>query len=111
MLRKVLLASVLALGTAGIAQAQDAGPRLVGGGENAQVVYATPSNNVVGGAVASISGGGDNTQIAYGQVPAAHTQSSMTAELVGGGENAQLVYHQAAPTGSMLAGRMARHGG
>jgi hypothetical protein len=111
MLRKALFASLIALGTAGIAQAQDAGPWLIGGGENAQVVYAVPGNNVVGGAAASISGGGENTQIAYGQLPAAHRQSSMTAELVGGGKNAQVVYHQAAPSGPMLAGHALQVGG
>ncbi|MDI3306155.1 MAG: hypothetical protein QJR07_03550 [Acetobacteraceae bacterium] len=111
MLRKVLLASVLTLGAAGIAQAQDPGPWLIGGGDNAQVVYAEPTNNVVGGAVAAISGGGENTQIAYGRLPAAHAQDSMTAELVGGGENARVVYHQATPAESMLAGQAARVGG
>lgn len=111
MLRKVLLASVLTLGAAGIAQAQDPGPWLIGGGDNAQVVYAAPSSNVVGGAVGTISGGGDNTRIAYGRLPAAHAQSGMTAELVGGGENARVVYHQATPAESMLAGQAARVGG
>lgn len=111
MLRKALFASLIALGTAGIAQAQDAGPRLIGGGENAQVVYAVPSNNVVGGAVASINGGGENTQIAYGQLPALHAQNNMTAVLVGGGDNAQVVYYQGTPADSMLAGQAAQIGG
>jgi len=111
MLRKILFASVLALGAAGAAQAQDSGPRLIGGGTEAKVVYAQPSNNVAGGAVASINGGGDNLQVVYGQIPASHLQTGMTAELVGGGADAQVVYDQAAPFGSMLAGQMTHTGG
>jgi hypothetical protein len=40
MIRNILLASVIALGTAGAALAQGAtGPHLVGGGNNAEVEY------------------------------------------------------------------------
>ena len=105
MFRKTLLASVLALGAIGAAQAQDNGPRLVGGGDNAQVVYAEPSRNVVGGGVASISGGGENTRVAYGPAVTTEAPSSYVAELVGGGENARLVYRQVAPSDSLLAGQ------
>ncbi|MBD0274878.1 MAG: hypothetical protein ICV73_23505, partial [Acetobacteraceae bacterium] len=49
MLRKVLFASTIALGAAGCAAQPDGGPRLVGGGDNAQVVYSEQSRNVLGG--------------------------------------------------------------
>jgi hypothetical protein len=68
MLRNALFASAIALGalaTSGVATAQDRGPRLVGGGNDAEVVYAVPSRNVVGGGVATISGGGEDQQIVY----------------------------------------------
>lgn len=110
MFRTMLLASALALGTAGAALAQG-GPRLVGGGENAQVVYDAPSQNVVGGGVASISGGGDNTQIAYGSTVTSEAPNGLVAEMVGGGENTQVVYHAAQAPASLLAGRTARVGG
>lgn len=109
MFRTMLLASALVAGLAGTALAQG-GPRLVGGGENAQVVYDAPSQNIVGGGVASISGGGDNTQIAYGSF-LAQSPDPLVAELQGGGENARLVYHRAPAPASQLAGRPLRTGG
>ena len=53
MIRTMLLASTLAFGLSGVALAQG-GPRLVGGGEDAQVVYDAPSENVVGGGSAGV---------------------------------------------------------
>jgi hypothetical protein len=107
MLHNALFASVIALGAAGMAQAQDLGPRLVGGGEDAQVVYAEPSRNVAGGGVASISGGGNNMQIAYGPRVTTQAGIGLFAELTGGGDNAEVVYRQVAPSATMLAGRSA----
>ena len=109
MFRTMLLASTLALGMTGAALAQG-GPRLVGGGENVQVVYDEPSQNVVGGGVASISGGAENTQIAYGRTVITEAPTGLVAELIGGGDNKQVVYH-AALQASQLAGRPARTGG
>ena len=113
MIRNALIASVIALGTFGAAQAQDNGPRLVGGGDNAQVVYAVPSHDVVGGGAATITGGGDNLRIAYGSGITTQEQSGLVAELIGGGNDKQLVYRPVAPapTGSLLAGYPARQGG
>jgi hypothetical protein len=106
------LASVIALGSVGAVQARDVGPRLVGGGENTQVVYAEPSRNVVGGGHATISGGADNLRITYGPRATAQAAIGRVAELVGGGDNAQVVYHQTAPSGSMVAGAAGwPHGG
>jgi hypothetical protein len=111
MIRNALIASVIAFGTIGAAQAQDNGPRLIGGGDNAQVVYAVPSHNVVGGGAATITGGGDDLRIAYGSDTPAQQRSGLVAELIGGGDDQQVVYHAADPAGSRLAGRTARHGG
>jgi hypothetical protein len=111
MFRNALFASLIALGATGVAQAQDAGPRLIGGGDNTQRVYSQPSRNVVGGGAASITGGGDDMRIAYGQGVTTEVASGLVAELVGGGDNAQLVYRQAAPSDSLLAGQASRpHG-
>jgi len=108
MFRNAVIASVVAFGVAGVAQAQDLGPRLIGGGADAQVVYAEPSRNLVGGGVAATSGSGDDRTIAYGTT-AFQAQAGLVAELTGAGENAQLVYRPAAPaTDSLLAGRPAR---
>jgi hypothetical protein len=108
MIRNAVFASVIALGAIGGAQAQDAGPRLVGGGDNAQVVYAEPSHNVVGGGAATITGGGDNLRIAYGSGTTTQEQHGLTAELIGGGDNKQLVYRPAVPAGAMVAERTAQ---
>jgi hypothetical protein len=104
MFRNALFASLIALGAAGAAQAQDHGPRLVGGGTDAQVVYAEPSRNLVGGGVASLSGGGDDRQIAYGPNPVTEAPATAIARLVGGGVDAQVIYEQPqASAASMLA--------
>jgi hypothetical protein len=108
MIRNAAFASAIALGAIGAAQAQDAGPRLVGGGNNAEVVYATPSHNVVGGGAATITGGGDKLRIAYGSGTTAQEQHGLVAELIGGGNDKQLVYRPAVPTGAMVAGRTAQ---
>jgi hypothetical protein len=110
MIRNALIASVIALGTLGAAQAQDNGPRLVGGGDNAEVVYAVPSHNVVGGGAATITGGGDNLRIAYGSGTTTQQQRGLVAELHGGGDNAQLVYRPVTPSDSLLASHSARQG-
>jgi hypothetical protein len=112
MIRNVLIASIIAFGAIGAAQAQDNGPRLVGGGDNAEVVYSVPSHNVVGGGAATITGGGDNLRIAYGSGVTTQEQRGLVAELIGGGNDKTIVYRQLpAPTASQLAARSARHGG
>jgi hypothetical protein len=109
MIRNVLIASMLVLGTVGCAESQNyGGPRMVGGGDNTQVVYDAPSRNVVGGGSATITGGGDDMRIAYGSGVTVQERSGLVAELVGGGDNEQLVYHPVNPNGSMLAGHTGR---
>lgn len=111
MIRNTLLASVIVLGAIGAAQAQDAGPRLIGGGNDSTVAYAVPSDNLVGGGVARIIGGGENQSLAYGRT-AAQAPNGLVAEVIGGGENRELVYHALPAPGRTLAGQGApRQGG
>ena len=111
MIRNALIASLIAFGAAGAAQAQDGGPRLVGGGPDAQVVYAEPSTNVVGGGRATIIGGNTDQRLAYGGATRTQPQTGFVAEIIGGGESQQVVYHQVGPAAAMMAGRPARQGG
>jgi hypothetical protein len=108
MVRNAAFAALIALGATGVAQAQDLGPRLNGGGENAEVVYGGQSNNVVGGGAASISGGGDNTQIAYGPRVTPEATTGLVARLENINGDLRVVYGPAAPSGSMMAGRTAQ---
>jgi ethanolamine utilization microcompartment shell protein EutL len=106
--RKALIASVIALGSIGAAQAQDAGPRLIGTGDDAQLVYPAPSRSLVGGGVASLTGAGDDAHLAYGGPTVSETQTGLVAELVGTGDNARLVYHAPAGSTSLLARYVSR---
>lgn len=91
MFRNLLLASVIAVGTAGAALAQE-GPRLVGGngGGGPEVVYGNGiPGNVLGGAQVRMSGGDRDRSYQYGQVNAFPGQ---VGQLVGGGAEAHVVY-------------------
>jgi hypothetical protein len=111
MIRRLIIVATLALGVASTARAQDQGPRLTGGGENAEVVYPEPSSNLVGGGVAHIAGGGDNLQITYGPRVRTETPNGLIAELSSGGEDAVVTYRQAVPSNTLLASRLRRPGG
>ena len=110
MFRTMLLASTLALGMTGAALAQG-GPRLVGGGENAQVVYDAPSQNVVGGGYARLTGDSDSRSLAYAGPTATQAPSGLIGQLVGGGSEQKLVYVPAPAASTALAGKPARQGG
>jgi hypothetical protein len=101
MVRNLFLASAFLLGAAGVAQAQSA-PQLVGGGEDAQLVYSPASQNVVGGGTARVTGGGLDRSFSYGAVTALR---GPVASMVGGGENSEVVY-QASPTAPLMAQRV-----
>lgn len=115
MLRSILLASTFAVALTGTAFAQGAsygGPRMVGGGPDAQVVYDAPSANVVGGGAATIIGGARDQRLAYGGTPTTLAPSGLVGEITGEAGNRHVTYHQASPTGAgLLAGRPARTGG
>ncbi|WP_149540795.1 hypothetical protein [Siccirubricoccus phaeus] len=109
MIRTALLASALAFAT--LTGAQAAGPRLIGGGDNAELAYDAPSANVTGGGAATLLGGGDNTRVAYTGPVVSAAPSGLVARLVGGGVDRQLVYEVPAAGHASLAGTPARHGG
>jgi hypothetical protein len=88
--------ALLGLGFATAAVAQD-GPRIVGSGENASVVYATPSANVVGGALTRVIGSGESSDTEV--IAVQHVQPGRFATVVGSGENASVVYRDAAARG------------
>jgi hypothetical protein len=113
MFRTALIASVLALGAAGAAQAQDLGPRLIGGGADGgpRVEYAAPSQNVVGGGYARLTGDSDSRSLAYAGPTATQAPSGLIGQLVGGGSEQKLVYVPAPASSTALAGKPARHGG
>ncbi len=98
------LAATLALGISSIAQAQQNGPRLVGGGEDAQVVYTQPSHNLAGRGSATLVGGGEDRQVVYAPMSTGQASSGFVARITGGGENQQVVYEAAPNTNSALAG-------
>lgn len=107
MFRTLLAASAL-FASAGAAQASDLGPRVIGGGDNAVVLYAEPSTNVVGGAVARLSGGSAAGGAQATVAGVDHVQAERrVARLVTGGLNATVAYgparYDAAPS-SLLAG-------
>ena len=93
MIRKLILASAIALGTAGLAQAQSA-VQITGGGDNLEITYASAPRNVVGGGEVALSGGGVNRSYSY---RALRAQPGLAATLQGGGDNAQLIYGSGAP--------------
>ncbi|MCO6417589.1 hypothetical protein JYK14_15675 [Siccirubricoccus sp. KC 17139] len=101
MIHKALIASIIALGAAGAAQAQS-GPRLIGGGEDAMVVYDVASTNRAGGATARVIGGGEDAQYSASATTPA---PGLVGTLLGGGENAVVVYQQPSMPASMMAGR------
>ena len=108
MFRTTLIASLLGLGTAGTAFAQDSGPRLVGGGGDGgpRVEYSQASQNVAGGGSASIIGGGENQQVVYGPRNTSQASSGLVARIVGGGADRRVIYEAAPNTSSALAGQM-----
>lgn len=108
MIRNVLAASLLMLGLANCAGAQDYGPHLVGGGEDAQLVYSAPSHNLAGGGFASLSGGAEEARVTYGPKVQVQAQNGLVASMIGGGEDRQLVYLPAGQSSTMLAGQARR---
>ena len=103
MFRNIAFASLIALGGAGAAQAADNGPWLVNRNGSQEVVYARPSDNVVGGAYATVTGGGDNT--VYSAAPGARTEdSALVGRLSGGGDNEVITYSPPARASASTAG-------
>ncbi|TDH62231.1 hypothetical protein E2C06_12640 [Dankookia rubra] len=111
MFRSILLASTLAVALTGTAFAQG-GPRVVGGGRDAEVVYDAPSDNVVGGGYGRITGEAGNRSIAYGGAPQAQAPTGLIAEITGEAGNRHVTYHApGTANGGQLAGTPARRVG
>ncbi|WP_043341695.1 hypothetical protein [Belnapia moabensis] len=113
MIRHTVFASVIALAAAGAAQAQDAGPRLIGGGADGgpRVEYAEPSRNVVGGGYARITGEATNRSLAYSGPTTTQGETGYVTRLVGGGREQALVLVPATEASPTLAGRLTGQGG
>ena len=100
MFRNALFASMIVLGAAGAAQAADDAPQLVNRNGSQEVVYddgtLVPTRNVVGGAVATITGGGDN--LTYRAAPGARSEEpALIGRLSGGGDDESITYAAPAP--------------
>ena len=113
MFRNALIASVVLFGTAGAALAQDNGPRLIGGGADGgpRVEYAEPSQNVVGGGYARITGEATNRSLAYSGPTTTQGETGYVTRLVGGGREQALVLVPATEASPTLAGRLTGQGG
>lgn len=88
----------VAFGTAAAAE-EWTGPRVVGTGNNASVVYSSPSQNIVGGALTRSIGSGESSEVVT--LDAQFVQSGRVARVVGSGENMSVVYDQPAPAALM----------
>jgi len=88
-------------GTAAVA-AETGYPRVVGTGENASVEYATPSANIVGGALSRTIGSGESASTEVLSADTMQPRGSLP-RVVGTGNDASVVYGDPAP--SRLAGR------
>jgi hypothetical protein len=92
MFKAILTAAALAALAVPALAAEVTGPRLIGSGENMEVVYpgGLPSNIVGGGLIAYYKGlNGDYIRV-YGENPA--PQQDLIPHLVGSGENMEVVY-------------------
>lgn len=105
MYRNALIASLVLFGTAGTALAQDNGPRLIGGGADGgpRVEYAEPSQNVVGGGYARITGEAGNRSVTAVGPTAGQAPTGYVAQFVGGGREQALVYVPAQPGSPTMA--------
>jgi hypothetical protein len=84
----VAAAFAAAFGTAAAAE-EWTGPRVVGTGQNASVVYSSPSQNIVGGALTRTVGSGESAEVVV--LDAQQAQAGRVARVVGSGENLSVV--------------------
>jgi hypothetical protein len=96
---RTAIAAAFAAGFGTAAAAEEwTGPRVVGSGQNASVVYSSPSRNIVGGALTRTIGSGESAEVVV--LDAQHEQAGRVARVVGSGENMSVVYE--APTAPAL---------
>jgi hypothetical protein len=96
----IAAAFAAAFGTAAAA-GELTGPHVVGTGQNASVVYSSPSRNIVGGALTRTTGSGESAEVVVLDVQ--HVQAGRIARVVGSGENMSVV-HEAPTMPVMMAG-------
>ncbi|WP_237215116.1 hypothetical protein [Falsiroseomonas oryziterrae] len=89
-------ATLVAAGFGTAAAADTSYPRVVGSGENASVEYATPSLNIVGGALSRMTGSGESASTEVLSAEIAQPRGGMP-RVVGTGNDASLFYGDQAP--------------
>jgi hypothetical protein len=94
---RIAAMALIGAGFATGALAGQAGPRLVGSGENMSVEYPAPSANIVGGALTQTSGSGESASVRA--IAVQNRQAGRVGQLVGSGENQRVVYPQ--PAGAL----------
>jgi hypothetical protein len=89
--RNIAAAALFGFGFASAASAEEwTGPRVVGTGENASVVYSSPSQNIVGGALTRTVGSGESATTEV--IAVQHTNPGHPTRVVGSGESSQLIF-------------------
>jgi hypothetical protein len=87
---RIAAATLLAFGFASAASAEEwTGPRVVGTGENNSLVYPTPSQNIVGGAIVRSTGSGESA--GYEVLSVENSFAGRPSRQVGSGESSQSV--------------------
>jgi hypothetical protein len=103
---RIAAVALLGTGFAAAASAEEwTGPRVVGSGENASVVYASPSQNIVGGALTRTTGSGEGATTEV--VTSTGAQPGRLVRTTGSGENQDVMVIEA-PVAQRLAGAGAR---
>ena len=89
--KNIAVATLLGLGFATAASAEEwTGPRVVGTGENASVVYSSPSENIVGGALTRTVGSGESATVEV--ISVQKTNPGHPTRVIGSGEGSQLIF-------------------
>jgi hypothetical protein len=107
-IRRFTAAAVIGAGFAAAfasaAAAQDwGGPRVVGTGENASVEYATPSQNIVGGATYRGVGSGESATLEV--IAVEHAIPGRLTRTIGSGESLEIVDIVPAPPRFVAVGQ------
>jgi hypothetical protein len=103
---RIAAATLVAAGF-GTAAAADSYPRVVGTGENASVEYATPSLNIVGGALSRMVGSGESAGTEVLSAETAQPRGGLP-RVVGTGNDASVLYGDPAPSRMAVTSRSNR---
>jgi len=105
---RIAAVTLLGFGIAGTAFA--AGPTVVGTGDNASVVYDTPSANIVGGALVRVVGSGDNASTEATRIEAAQAPRHVRVSIDGQNSTTTLVREDRPLNAAMLLDLLGRRG-